>query len=334
MAITIKDIARVSKFSIGTVSRALTGKRGLRPDTRQKIIKIAQNLDYHPNLQARGLVAKKPNVIGIVIAKSTQIVFSNPYYAEVMKGIGDAAKKSIHYPLLSFVEEGEGYADIYLNGLTSGIIILGSRINDTRISEAHKMGVPMVLIPGDPQQESIPSVDSDNIDGAFQAVDYLAKLGHKRIAFLCGPLDSKYTMHRFIGYQKALEKNGLQLQKELILGSDFTQEDAYLNTKKLLSMKNPPGAIFVVNDYVALGALRAANEFGVRIPGDISIIGYGDLPFASMTSPPLTTVKQPFQKIGYEGVMMLLKLIRGKKIGSKHLILPVELIIRESTSIR
>ena len=334
MGKTIKDIARLSNYSIGTVSRAVTGKKGLRSETRQKILEIAEYLDYHPNLQARGLVEKKPNVIGIAIAKSTQIVFSNPYYTEVMKGMGEAAKKENHYTLLSFVEEGEDYADIYRSGLTSGIIILGSRMYDSRIDEIHKKGIPFVLIPGGVQRESIPSVDSDNIDGAFQVVDYVAKLGHKRIAFLCGPMNSIYSKHRLIGYKKALEKNGLLFKKDYVLESDFTQEDVYRSTKKLLLMKKTPQAIFVVNDYVALGALKALNEYKIRVPADISIVGYGDLPFASMTNPPLTTIRQPFQKIGYEAVLMLLKLINGEKICSKHLILPIELIIRESAAAR
>jgi len=331
MTATIRDIALQAEVSIATVSRAMNREYGVGPETRERILEIAKRLNYYPNLQARGLVAKKPDVFGIVIPQTSEFAFSNPYYAEILKGIGEKARESGQYLLFSFSGEG-GYARMYQHGLAAGIVVLANRIDDPKIEEAWKMKVPMVLIPGCLNRQDIPSVDVDNVDGAFKAVDYLAGLGHGRIAFINGPLDSKYSGERLAGYRKALNKNFLPFQKELILQSDFTQEGGYGGMKKLLSMPKIPTAVLVINDFSAMGVLRAAKEMAFRVPEDVSIVGFGDVPFASMTDPPLTTVREPFQKMGQDAADILLKLIRRKRLRQKHLVLPVELIVRESTA--
>ena len=330
---TIKDIALEAGVSTATVSKSLTGeKTGMSKETREKVLEIARRLHYYPNLQARGLVAKRPEAIGIIIPQTSELAFSNPSYGERLKGIGKKANESGQYLVFSF-SRGESYARLYHQSLVAGIIVLGNRIADPGIEEAWKEKVPLVLIPGDPNRQGIPSVDVDNIDGAFQAVDYLAGLGHRRIAFLNGAGDSKYSVERFIGYRKALKKYRLPYQKNLVLEADFTQQGGYTGMRTFLSMKPPPTAVLVINDLGAMGALRTAKEMACRVPEDVAIVGFGDVPFASMTAPPLTTVQEPFQRVGYEATDMLLKIIRGKRLSQNHLILPVELVIRESTAI-
>lgn len=328
--VTIKDIALEAGVSMGTVSRAINNEKGMGPETRERILAIAQRLNYHPNLQARGLVAKRPNALGIIIPRTPDFAFSNPYYTEVLKGIADKAREAGQYLVFSIAEE-ESYSRIYHHRLAAGIIVLANRFGDPWIAEAQKMEVPMVLIPGDPAREGIPSVDQDNADGSFQAINYLAALGHRRIGFLNGPPDSKYSTERFIGYRRALEKNRLPFQKELIWEFDFSQQGGYEGMKKSLSLTPPPTAVLVINDFSAMGALRAAKEKSFRVPEDVSIIGSGDVPFASMTDPPLTTVRVPYQMIGRKATETLLNIIRGKRLSRKHQILPVELVIRNST---
>ncbi len=194
------------------------------------------------------------------------------------------------------------------------------------------MKAPVVLIPGFPWRQQIPSVDGDSADGGFQAVNYLAKLGHERIAFLNGPANSKYSIERLAGYRKALAKNRLPLRKEWIYEFDASQEGGYEGMGKFLAASEVPTATLVINDYSAMGALRAAKEMGYRVPEDVSIIGYGDVPLASMTQPPLTTIRSPYQDMGHEAAHMLIKLIHGKRLSQKHLVLPVELIVRKSTA--
>ncbi len=328
---TIKDIAREGGVSVATVSRAMTGEKGMSQETRERILAIADRLHYIPNLQARGLVAKTPELFGIVICRTSEITFSNPYFSEVLKGIGKKVKESGNYLLISF-SDGESYARMYQHGLAAGIVVLSYRIGDPKIEEAWKLKVPMVLIPGCLMLSMIPSVDVDNIDAAVQAVDHLVGLGHKRIAFINGLMSSKYSVERLTGYRKALKKNHLPSHRELVVESDFTQEGGYQSMKKCLSLPQPPTAVLVINDYSAMGVLRAAKEMGFRVPEDISIVGFGDVPFASMVDPPLTTVREPFQRIGRDAADMLLKLIQRKRVAKKHVVLPVELIVRKSTA--
>jgi LacI family transcriptional regulator len=331
MPVTIKDIARQARVSVATVSRTLTGKDGMSLETKERILEIAERLHYYPNLRARGLVAKRPDVLGIVIPRTSEFAFSNPFYAEVLKGIGKKAREMGQYLLFSF-QEGEEYAQMFQHGLAAGIIVVANRMDDPRLQEAWRMKVPIVLIPGFPWKHEIPSVDGDSVDGSFQAIDYLARLGHERIAFLNGPPDSKYSIERLAGYRKALRKNRLPLRKEWIYEFDASQEGGHEGMRRFLSGSKPPTAVLVINDYSSMGALRAAKEMGYRVPEDISLIGYGDVPLACMTEPPLTTIRSPYQQMGHEAAGMLLDLLGGKRLAKKHLVLPVELVVRQSTA--
>lgn len=330
-AITINDIALEAGVSTATVSRTMRGKEWVSPETREKIFRVARRLNYHPNLQARALVSKNPNGVGIVIPRTAEFAFANPYYAENIKGIAKRVKESGQHLVFSFAGD-DSYAQMYQNRLVAGIIVLGHRIDDPRIEQAGKMKVPMVLIPGYPHSHSIPSVDMDNIGGAHKAVDYLAGLGHQRIAFINGAINSKYSIDRLKGYRNGLEKNNLPFQGNLVFESDFTQEGAYRVMKKILLGPKIPTAVLLINDHSALGALKAVKESTYQVPEDISIVGFGDVPFASMLYPPLTTVREPSQEIGYEAAGMFLKLIQGKRIPQRHLTVPMELIVRESTA--
>ncbi len=328
---TIRDIALEAGVSIATVSKVINqGTKGMSEKTRLKILEIAQRLNYHPNLQARGLVSKHPESIGIIIPRDAQTVFTNPYFAEILKGIAETSRESRQYLVFS-INGGEPYTQMYLERLAAGVIVLGHRLNDPQIEEAAKIKIPMVLIPGLLTENDIPSLDVDNVNGALQAVDHLAALGHRRISFLIGPATLKYHFERLSGYMQGLEKNGLPVNKDLVVEFNGTQEGGYLAMKKLLSTESHPTAVLVINDYSAMGAIQAAKELGSRIPQDVSVVGFGDVPFSSMITPGLTTVREPFHKLGNEAVVMLLRLIRGKRLSKKHMILPVELVVRGST---
>ena len=328
---TIKDIAKAAGVSIGTVSRALNNGKGMTQETRERILSISKRLNYQPNLQARGLVGGKPNALGIVIPRVHEIVFSNPFFAEILIGIGKKARKAGQYLVFS-IASNESYTQMFHQRLVAGIIVLGNRIDDPWVEEAWQSKVPIVLIPGNPSPSNIPSVDFDNIDGAFQAVDYLAKIGHRRIAFLYGPGNLKFGIDRLVGFRKALKKNGIPNQKDLVWEFDATQQGGYKAMKDLLLLDPPPTAVLVLNDFSAMGVLRAAKESGFQVPRDVSIVGFGDVPLAAMTDPPLTTVREPFHEMGYEACERLLKIIQGKRLPQKHLILPVELVIRKTTA--
>lgn len=328
---TIKDIAIEANVSIGTVSRALNGEKGMRSETRERILSIAQRLNYYPNLQARGLVVKQPNAIGIVIPQTPEFALTNPYYTEILKGVEEKARQEGQYLVLSFSRD-ESYARIYQSRLAGGIIVLANRINDHWVDEVYDLKIPLVLIPGTPNRKLIPSVDLDNVDGSIQAVTHLFALGHRRIGLLNGPANSKYSMDRLLGYQQAMKKFELPIQKELIQESDFSLQSGYDGIKKILVTGNPPTAVLMINDYSAIGALQAAKEMGFRVPEDISIIGSGDIPFANAIEPPLTTIHAPYHAQGQRAVEMLLRIMQGKRLSRKHQTLSVELVIRKSTS--
>jgi DNA-binding LacI/PurR family transcriptional regulator len=162
-------------------------------------------------------------------------------------------------------------------------------------------------------------------------VNFLADLGHERIGLLTGTSNSKYSIERILGFRKGLQRNHLPFRKEWIYEFDFTQEGGYEAMAKLLSQPEVPTAVLMISDYSAMGALRAAKDKGYRIPEDLSIIGWGDVPFASMVDPPLTTIRVPYQRIGEEAAGMLLDVIHKKRIASKQMVLPVELIVRKSS---
>ena len=328
---TIKDIAKAAEVSIGTVSRALNNAKGMTQETRERILAIAKRLNYQPNLQARGLVGGKPNALGIVIPQMHEIAFSNPFFAEILIGIGKKAREAGQYLVFS-IAGNESYTRMFHQRLVAGMIVLANRIDDPWVDEAWQSKVPIVLIPGNPPPSKIPSVDFDNVDGAFQAVDYLAKGGHRRIAFLSGPANLKFGIDRLTGFRNALKKNGIPNQKDLVWEFDATQQGGYKVMKDLIALDVPPTAVLVLNDLSAMGVLRAAKESGLEVPRDISIIGFGDVPFASMTDPPLTTVREPFHEMGYRAADMLLKIIEGKKLSCRSVRLPVELVVRNSTA--
>jgi LacI family transcriptional regulator len=330
MVKTIKDIAQAAGISVATVSRVLNRKEGMSAETRERVLKTAKLLNYHPNLRARGLVKKGVDIIEIVIPQTSEFAFSNPYYSEILKGIAKKTKESEKYLLLSFSAQ-ESYAKLYQHGLSAGIIVLANRTDDHWIEEARKMKIPMVLIPGYPDGKYLPSVDWDNIDGAFKAVNYLVEIGHRRIGFLTGRPNSKYSIERLEGYRRALEKSSIKFREELIIEMNFTQEGGYEGMKRLLSISGLPTAVLVINDYSAIGALRAVKEGGYRVPEDVSIVSFGDTILASMTDPALTTVREPYQELGYEATAMLIRIIDGRRLAKRHVVFPVELIVRNST---
>ncbi len=329
--VTVIDIAGEAGVSIGTVSRALAGEKGMRPEIRKIITEIATRLNYHPNLRARGLVSRKIDVVGIIIPHTSEFVFSNPFYSEIIKGIGQTARGKGLYLLFSFAGQ-ERYEKMFQNGLAAGLIILGNRMDDPRIDEVKRLEVPIVLIPGYSIPQRIPSVDVDNRTGALLAVEHLIKLGHRRIGFINGSINSRYSVERLRGFLMALERHGLSFDPDLVYESDFTQQDGYEGMKKLLTSSHPPTAVFIINDYSALGALKGAKELGFRIPQDVSVVGFGNFTFSRLIDPPLTTVNMPFQKVGEEAIEMLFKIIQGIKLPQRHRILAVNLVVRESTA--
>jgi LacI family transcriptional regulator len=332
--VTIDDIAAEAGVSIASVSRVLNQLDGVGAATRKRILAVIKRLNYYPNLQARGLAANKPNAIGIVITRGSQFAFSNPYYGETLKGIESRTHESDQYLVFSFSggDRDRNYTQMVHQHLAAGLIVIGNRIGDPWLKEAVREKVPLVLIPGDPAQQGIPSVDFDNVDSAVKSVEHLIELGHRRIGLINGAPHSKYSVDRLKGYETALRKRGLPVRRRFVLPTDFTPESTYHAMKTLLSLSDRPTSVLIVNDHCTLGALKAAREMNCRVPEDISIVGSGDHQLSTMTSPPLTTIREPFYEIGREAADRLLRIIDGNRLSETQLILPAELVVRSSTA--
>lgn len=332
--ISIKDIARKLNISPSTVSRAINSKSGVGKVLKAKIQKIAKEEGYHPNYKARALVGGNVGVIGVIIPRSAEFTFSNPFYPQILKGIGKVAAKFDSNLLLSF-EGTESYASLYLKRLVDGIIILGHRLDDNKINELKDRNIPTVLIPGylDEGKSSLPSIDAENVQSVYDATNHLLKLGHRKIGFILGAYNSKYTLERLAGYKKAFQRENIPIIKSYIIESDFTKSEGFRLMKKLLALPQPPTAFIGINDNVTIGGIQAIYHEKLRVPKDISVITIGDSEYVSDFTPPLTAIRIPMVEIGRKAAQTLFNVLKGVRLKKKSIILPSQFIVRGSTDI-
>ncbi|MGB9780682.1 LacI family DNA-binding transcriptional regulator [Caldanaerobacter subterraneus] len=332
MAVTIKDIAKKAGVSITTVSRALNGYPDVSEETREKIKKIAEELNYTPNSIARGLVTNKTQTIGMIVSELIKPGVYHPFFLEVLAGIKAGLKKD-RYDLILFTVDPESqdatsYEKLCNDRKVEGAIVEGLRLSDPYIEEIKGTQIPTVLIDIPILTDKVGYVSSDNVQAAFEATSYLIKLGHKNIGFINGHKDAAVSFERLEGYKKALEKNDIPYREEYVIFADFTQEGGY-NAFKTLIFEHPEiTAIFHASDLMAMGSYRAAKDLGMRIPEDISLVGFDDIELASLITPALTTIRQDTFKMGYTAAKHLLAIIRGEK--PQHIVIPHKLVIRDS----
>lgn len=328
--VTIKDIARIANVSYATVSRALNNHKDVNEQTKQKILKICNELGYSPNAIARGLVKQSTYTIGLLIPDIT-----NPYYPEVARGVEDEASKENYNIFLCNTDwdlmKEVDYFNLLLAKRVEGIIIAPVSDDTTKFVEKFTDRLPIVFLGTRLSGEKYNYVAIDNIKGGEMITEYLINLGHRRIAFIGGTKDSSTFSDRVKGYKNALIKNKIDINKNLIKICGYRKVDGYNALKAMAKESNVPTAIFAVNDLVALGIIEAAEEMGLEIPQDISLAGFDDIPYASLPKIRLTTVSQPKDLIGREAIRILLEKIKNKNIntGLQRIIQP-ELIIRST----
>ncbi len=329
--ITIKDLARFCGVSPSLVSRTLNKKGGVSKVKREKILSAAARFDYTPNLFAKGLVAQQSNILGIMIPQRSEFAMSNPYFSQVILGIGKIATDHGYHLLISFLDGKENRDPLYKNNLVIGVIILGNLLEDPDIYELEKRSVPTVLIPGLLRESRLPSVDIDNVNAGYKATEHLLQLGHRRIAFLNGVKNSKYSVQRLLGYQQAFQRSRLFYEDHWVLETKFTEMAGYKRMGEILSRDDPPTAVICAADVVAIGALSAIKERNLRVPDQISVVSFGDIPLAGMLETPLTSVRIPFVEIGQRACRLLINWIKEKSLAEKDVVYPVELVIRQTT---
>ncbi len=327
---TIDHVAQLAKVSKATISRVLNNSPKVTDKTRERVMKAIKESGYYPSKMARRLTTNKAETIGLIIPSPQDKTFGNPFYTEILRGFTHQAKVEM-YDLLLFINEHQfNYSKLFYDRRVDGLLLVGIKRNDKGITQLSRNKFPYVLT-GKVDFEEANYVDADNRGGAYQAVSYLADLGHKRIGYLGGSFEFIFNQERFEGYLKALKEHNLEYGKELTMESINTQESGYEAMRKLLESSSFPTAVFVANDLDAIGAMKAAKEKSLRIPEDISLIGFDDIQLASYTEPTLTTVRQPIYGMGTTAIRLLVQLIEKKGKEPMKVELPTQLIIRESS---
>ncbi|MBN2500851.1 MAG: LacI family DNA-binding transcriptional regulator [Anaerolineales bacterium] len=324
--VTIQDVAKAAGVSVSTVSRVLNERADVASDTREHILSIIDDLGYTSNLAARSMRSHKKNLIGLVVP---DIGF--PYSIEIMKGINQAVAES-SFDLLLYttgqirkvgtITREQHYVSLLNNSLTDGVIIVASAAAEF-ITDAPIIAVDPHLI-----NPNYTSVQGTNYQGALEAMDYLLGLGHRRIAFICGRPEIGSAVRRLKGYRDALFHAGVELDEDLIVPGDFSTETGYERALHLLAMADPPTAIFASNDQTAIGVFQAADELGLSIPGDLSVIGFDNITEAKYFD--LTTIDQGLSQMGYVATQMLIKLISNDPLDVQVYKMPTKLIERSS----
>ncbi len=328
---TIDEIAKLAGVSKTTVSRVINNKPDVRPETRELILNMIEKYDFQPNALAKAISLQKSQHIGLIIPHEAEYIFSNPFYVEVMRGVSTEVNKRGYYLLLCYPHD-HNYVDIYKQKRIDGFILMSpGSFHKNIIESLYEVGAPFVATAKLPAEKDMVYVDVDNYYGATLVMEHLVALGHKRIAFIGKPTLVS-SQDRLRGYRDMLEKYKLPYDERLVLVSENSLIRGGHDTMlQLLNSEARPTAIFLSNDILAIGAINAIRERGLRVPEDISVVGFDDIPLAEYVSPPLTTVRQPAFDKGVRATRMLIQQLEKKK-KSKSVTLDVELIIRKSTT--
>lgn len=333
--VSIKDIARRADVSHSTVSRALGDSPLVSIATKQRIQRLAREMGYSPDAQARSLVLGRTLTIGIVVTTIT-----DPFIAELVQAIEQTAHEHGYSVLLATSgaepEREIAAVETLHSKRVDGVIVTSSRVGALYQEHLDRLGVPVVLVNSHSVQSGpyTFSVSVDNRDGGYQAVEHLTRLGHRRIAYVSGPVDHSDNQERHTGYRQALEAAGEPYDPSLVVPGDGFSSGGELALPALVSCDPPPTAAFCYNDMTAIGLLRAAYQRGLDVPGDLSVAGFDDILLASLVSPPLTTVAQPVARMGRRALKMVLALLESDALtaGSvSDLVFQGQLVVRNST---
>jgi LacI family transcriptional regulator len=335
---TIRELARLSGVSVGTVSRALNGYADVNAQTRERIIALAREHDYTPTAAARTLVLQRSHVIGVFLDTGEgHPDLQHPFFHEVLVGIKDYVGAE-GYDLLLFASErpGNGYGDhSYLKRCrhhnVDGVVLMGVDADDAELRRLLRSDLPCVGVDVAIDGVATSYVMSDNMAGIDAAMRHLHGLGHRRIATITGLLETKPGFDRLRGYRDACRDLGLAYRDEYVAYGDFYFDSGQAAATRLLTCDEPPTAIVAASDMMAIGAYKAARERGVRVPEELSIVGFDDMQLAGHVQPPLTTVAQDKAGLGVAAARALLRQISGAD-ATEHVTLPIELIERSSTA--
>lgn len=333
-AATIKEVAALAEVSQMTVSRVLNDQSAVKEATRKRVQAAIRELNYRPNIMARNLAGRSGLFIGLI--------YRNPsygYLSEFLLGALDTCRELGHYLIVEepFVDDNmvdlEKIEKRFLDTSIQALIVVPPLSDDPQLIDTlERTGISFVCVSPKLDAYTGPSVRMDDKSAAHDMTDYLIGLGHKRISLITGPTDHRSSELRYEGYEKALSTHGLTVDPEIVLRGDFTYVSGMQNAANMLSSDNPPSAIFASNDDMAAGAIAAAHRAGLRVPEDISIVGFDDTQNASSIWPPLTTIRQPIREMARSAIEILGR--HGSPISPflTERTLDYELVVRESAA--
>lgn len=325
-SVTIQDVAKSAGVSVSTVSRVLNGKVDVARETQDRILSVIEDLGFTTNLAARSMRSQKKNLIGLIMPD-----IAYPFAIEVMKGVNRAIAES-EFDLLVYTtgdvrKTGRAFAEkkyvsLLTNSISDGVIIVASVVAEFNTDE------PIVAIDPVMSKPNYPSVHATNYQGSVEAMDYLLSLGHKRIGYISGRAELESSNRRLLGYRDSLKNAGIPIDEKLIASGEYTTQTGIKCARELFSLKNRPTAIFASNDQMAMGVYQVAQEMGIRIPEDLSLIGFDNIPESKYLG--LTTVDQFISEMGYTATEMLIKIINGIPLQDQTYKTQTKLIVRSS----
>lgn len=329
MATSIKDVAKDAGVSIATVSRVLNDVDVVNEETKKKVLAAIKKLGYRPNIVARSLKTQKTRTIGIIIPD-----ISNQFYPEIVRGAEDVANIYDYNIMLCNtdldMEKETEYLKVLKEKMSDGVLYMSNSLEEDMLNLIKQLQIPMVLVETTNDKEDIPSVTIDNEKAAYDGVTYLINKGNRKIAYIGASEDmANASAVRYKGYKKALEENNLQVDKNRTYFSNLKAKDGYEGINKILDRVDVD-AIFCSSDEIAMGAINALRDRGIKVPEDVDVMGFDNIYSASIFYPKLTTVAQPIYDMGSVGMRMLIKLINNQKMDNTNYVLPHQLIERDS----
>lgn len=327
----ILDVAKLAGVSTATVSHVINKTRKVNPDTTARVEGAIQELHFQPNQQARSLKTGQSRLIGVLNYYTV-----DDYFSEILSSLEITAFNAGYNVLLRHPlhddQKKESDLNYWINQNIDGLIINSPEVDDDYFALLKNINCPCVILHINDLDCSCDTIQINDFEISKEAVQYLIQQGHKRIACIAGYTNDKHTASkRRLGYEEALRDAGISILPEYMTNSDYGIEDGYQQCLNLMKLPRPPTAIFTYSDLLAIGAMRAANDLGLTIPGNLSIIGFDDIALASYITPRLTTIHQDKDKIGELAVKQLLKRIQAPDLPPEQIMLPTRLVIREST---
>ncbi len=333
--VTSQDVANLARVSRTTVSLVLNNVEGfkIRRDTRQRVLQAARELGYVPDAAAQALASRRARIIGLILTRLPHHISTDAFITQILEGLFDIIHQNDMRLLIDIIEpkhQHEAYLQLVRANRIDGILLSGPRLDDDALQVLETENFPTVLI-GQLPHTTFCSVDVDNLAAAQMAVAHLVKLGHQRIAFISNAHFSySAALDRKEGYRAALLAAGIQYDERLVRSGDFTVESGFMQMTSLLDGDLKFSAVFVASDIVALGAKAAILRYGYKIPQDIALVGFDDLPFVQYIEPAFTTVHLPTTELARRATELLIKLLEGEQPPSDHILLDTNLVIRDS----